>query len=360
MNKKRWLALLLVGILVIAMVGCGGGAAPDADDASTPSADSEGESLSKEEADNVEKGNDDPLEIAVVVKIAGIPFFNALEDGVKKAAEEFDVNAYVIGPTDADPAQQVKLIEDLISAGVDALVVVPNDATALEAVLQRARDKGIFVIANESPGQKGADYDIEMIDNKKLAEAAAEVAAKAMGGSGEYVTYVGGLSVPLHNTWTDLANEYIAENYPEMTEVTDRIPCGEDAELAHTKTLELIKTYPNLKGIIGFGSLGPIGAAQAVREKNLIGELAVVGNVMPEQASQYLKDGSIVEGLLWNPADSGYAAVYTAKHLIEGGDIAAEDFSVPGIGAPEIVDGNVLIFDATLHITADNCDSLGF
>lgn len=355
MKLKKWTALLLTALMVLGMAGCGSQAPASSQAVPEAQAPAEGS-----KAADTAKPNGEPLEIAVVVKIVGIPFFNAFEDGVKKAAADFGVNAYVTGPTDADPAQQVKIIEDLISAGVDGIVVVPNDATALEAVLQRARDKGIFVIANESPGQKGADYDIELIDNQKFAEAAAESAAKAMGGKGEYAMFVGGLSVPLHNTWADIVTKYLAEKYPDMKEATDRIPCGEDAEQAHTKTLELVKTYPELKGIIGFGSLGPIGAAQAVREKDLIGKLAVVGNVMPSQAAQYLKDGSLVEGLLWNPAESGYATVYAAKYMIEGGDVAAADFEVPGIGKPEVRDGNVLVFDATLHITKDNCDTLGF
>lgn len=355
MKKTKLTALLLAGAMALSIGGCASGGA-----ASAPPTSAGGAAPASQEAAPAPTESGEPLEVAVVVKVVGIPFFNAFEDGVKKAAADFGVNAYVTGPTDADPAQQVKIIEDLISAGVDGIVVVPNDATALEAVLQRARDKGIFVIANESPGQKGADYDIELIDNQKFAEAAAESAAAAMGGAGDYAMFVGGLSVPLHNAWADAAKAYLAEKYPDMKEVTDRIPCGEDAELAHTKTLELIKTYPDLKGIIGFGSLGPIGAAQAVREKDLIGKLAVVGNVMPNQAAQYLKDGSLVEGLLWNPSQSGYATVYTAKYLIEGGDVKATDFEVPEIGKPEVVDDNVLVFDATLHITKDNCDSLGF
>ena len=44
-------------------------------------------------------------EIAVVVKISGIPWFNRLEEGVKRAAGELKVNAYQQGPSDADPAQ---------------------------------------------------------------------------------------------------------------------------------------------------------------------------------------------------------------------------------------------------------------
>jgi simple sugar transport system substrate-binding protein len=73
-------------------------------------------------------------EIAVVVKIGGIPWFNRMEVGVKDAASELGVNAYQIGPSDADPAQQVKIVEDLIAKGVDAICVVPNDAKALEPV----------------------------------------------------------------------------------------------------------------------------------------------------------------------------------------------------------------------------------
>ena len=58
-------------------------------------------------------------EIAVVVKISGIPWFNRLEEGVKRAAGELKVNAYQQGPSDADPAQQVKIVEDLIAKGRD-------------------------------------------------------------------------------------------------------------------------------------------------------------------------------------------------------------------------------------------------
>ena len=339
---KKLLILALVVAMVLAAMGCN--ATP-----ATPSASAE--SSGGTEASGM-------YNVAVVVKITGIPFFNVMEEGVKKAASEFGVNAYVTGPTDADPAQQVKIIQDLINTDVDAIVVVPNDATVLEPVLKKAQEKGILVIANESPGQAGADWDIEMIDNTKFAEAAAESAAKAAGGEGEYVMFVGGLSVPLHNTWADLAKEYLTKNYPNMKEATDRIPCGEDAELAHNKTLELISTYSDLKAIIGWGSLGPIGAAEAIKEKNLVGKIAITGTVVPSQAAPYLKDKSIVEGVLWNPADSGYAAVYVAKCLLSGDDIGTVD--VPNIGKPEITDNNVLTFNNTLIITAENAENLGF
>ena len=45
----------------------------------------------------------------------------------------------MIGPTSADPALQVRAIEDLIAQRVNVIGVVPNDAKALEPVLQKAR-----------------------------------------------------------------------------------------------------------------------------------------------------------------------------------------------------------------------------
>ncbi|WP_202975185.1 substrate-binding domain-containing protein [Vallitalea guaymasensis] len=354
--KKTVTIIMILAMVMLVFAGCKTKKEVTPTDNST----TDNSTTDNSNKDNSSKDNSskEDYEIAVVVKLTGIPFFNVMEEGVKKAAKDLGVNAYVTGATDADPALQKKIIEDLITTGVDAIVVVPNDATVLEPTLKSAQEKGILVIANESPGQVGADYDTEMIDNKNFAIAAAEAAAKAAGGEGQYVLFVGGLSVPLHNEWADLATEYLAENYPNMTEATDRIPCGEDTELSRTKTLELIKSYPDLKAIIGWGSLGPIGAAEALREKKMTDDIAVTGTVIPSQAAQYLADGSIDHGVLWNPSDSGYAAVYVAKSLLEGKDV--ESIDVPEIGKPKVDNGNVLIFDATLNITNENADSLGF
>jgi len=299
-----------------------------------------------------------PYEIAVVVKITGIPWFNVVETGVNRAAKELGVNAYQTGPAQADPAQQVKIVEDLVAKGVDAIAVVPNDAKALEPVFKKAKEKGIIIITHESPDQVGTDYDFELIDNVKFGQQAWEQLVAAMGDSGEYAIFVGGLTVPLHNFWADTGIAYAKEKYPNLKLVTDRIPCGEDQELARQKTLELIKAYPNLKGIVGFGSLGPIGAAQALKEKGLEKQIAVVGTVIPSQAAPYLKDGSLRQGILWNPADAGFGMVWLAKYLLDGNKVQT-GAEIPGIGKITL-DGLVVKADAILDINKDNAESLGF
>lgn len=297
-------------------------------------------------------------EIAVVVKIVGIPWFNVLEDGVKKAAKELGVNAYVLGPTAADPAQQVKIVEDLVAKGVDAIVVVPNDASSLVPVFKKAHEKGIVIITNESPGQEGADYDLESIDQDTYGIGMFNLLVKHMGTSGEYAVMIGSLTVPLDNHITDLGTAWMEKNYPNIKLATPRIPCAEDQALSREKALELIKAYPNLKGIIGVGSLGPIGSAQAVREKGLQDKITVVGASVPSEASDYFKDGSIDELILWSPSDSGYGTVWLAKYILDGNKPAT------GVkmddGKTMKLDGNIVVVDSMAYITKDNVDSFGF
>jgi simple sugar transport system substrate-binding protein len=121
-------------------------------------------------------------EMVVVVKIAGIPWFNALEAGVKKAGADLGINASMIGPAGVDPAQQVKLVEDLIAKKVAAIGIVPLDVAVLAPVLKRAQEAGIKVIAHEGPEQDGRDWNIDLIDSVKFGEVQMEKLASEMGG----------------------------------------------------------------------------------------------------------------------------------------------------------------------------------
>ncbi|MDO4477935.1 MAG: autoinducer 2 ABC transporter substrate-binding protein [Lachnospiraceae bacterium] len=359
--KKKVLALVMVAAMALGMTACGAKQeAPAADEPAKEEAaveEATEEPAAEEDAAEAPAPSSD-YEIAVVVKVVGIDYFNVFEDGVKNFADEYGVNAYVTGPSTADAAEQVNIINDLVSSGVDALVVVPNDATVLESALQAAQEKGVVVVTTESPAQVGADYDVELIINDAFAELVAEDAAKACNGTGEYALYVGGLTVPLHNAWADHVEEYLGENYPEMKLATDRIACGEDAALARETTLDLMKTYPDLTCIIGFGSQGPIGAAEALTEENKIGEIAVLGNIIPSEGSSYLESGAITSGYLWSPFDAGMASCYIAKTLLDGETID-ENFKIPNMGDIAF-EGTTLWIDNPIVITADNWESFGF
>ena len=278
----------------------------------------------------------DPPEIVTVVKIGGIPWFNAMEVGIEKAGKELGVNASMIGPTQADAAQQVRAVEDLIARQVDVIAVVPNDATALEPVFKRAQDAGIKVLTHESPDQQNNDWNVELTSVEGFGEQHMEALAKAMGGEGKYIVYVGSLTVPLHNKWADAAIALQKEKYPNMELVADRFGVAESLDDSYKTALDQMRANPDLKGILAFGSQGPIGAARAVEERGKEQEIAVVGPFSPGQGAKFIKSGAIREGFIWNPMLAGEVIVYVGNMLAKG-ETPTDGMDIPGLG-PVTVD----------------------
>jgi simple sugar transport system substrate-binding protein len=286
-------------------------------------------------------------------------WFDRMEVGLKKAGAEFGITVSQQAPAAADEAQQVRLIEDAINQGNNAILVVPNDAKSIEPAFARAQGKKIVTITHESPNQKNADFDIEMIDNKAFGATAMELMVKSMGvNEGEYVVFVGSLTVPAHNIWADAAIARGKEKYPGLKQVADRYPVSEDQNAARQAALDIITAHPNIKAFLCFGSQGAPGAAQAVREKGLIGKITVIGTTSPSQASQYLKDGSFSTSILWDPAEAGYAMAYLAKLVLDGKkSTIGANLDIPTLGKPLAFSGNTLVYDRPLILTKDNVDN---
>ncbi|WP_439954671.1 autoinducer 2 ABC transporter substrate-binding protein [Atlantibacter hermannii] len=298
------------------------------------------------------------VEVVNISKIAGMPWFNRMGEGVTNAGKDLGINAYQVGPSSTDAPQQVKIIEDLIAKKVSAITIVPNDANVLEPVFKKARDQGIVVLTNESPGQPSANWDVEIIDNEKFAANNVEEMAKAMGGKGGYVIYVGGLTVPQHNLWADLFVKYQKEHYPEMHEVTTRMPVAENIDDARRTTLDLMKAHADLKGVISFGSQGPIGAGRAVKEKRARGKVFVFGMMIPSQAASLIKSGDITMGVTYDPATAGYALTAVADKVIKGEEIK-QGLDIPKLGKADVdTDKRIIKFHNVLRVTKDNIDSL--
>jgi simple sugar transport system substrate-binding protein len=298
-----------------------------------------------------------PLQIGIVAKIR-IPWFDNVEKGVNKAAKDLGVNAWMIAPTTDDAAQQVRAVEDLIAKKVDVIGVIPNNGAALEPVFKRAQDAGIKVIVHEQPGQKNADWDIELIQNKEFGEAHLEAFAQAIGGEGKYILYVGGLTVTLHNVWADAAVALQKQKYPKMQQIGDRFGVSNSVEDSYKTAVDQMRAIPDLKGILIFGANGPIGAGQAVADREMIGKVIVVGPFIPSQGAKLMKQGAITRGFLWNPIDAGYAMVQLGKILADG-KTPADGMDIPGLG-PVMVENDIRTIRANkmLDINPGSIDEL--
>lgn len=296
--------------------------------------------------------------MGVVVKIGGIPWFNAMEEGIQERGAEVGMDAFMIGPISADPALQVRAIEDLIARGVDVIGVVPNDETALEPVLQKAMEAGIRVVAHEGPGLTNVDWNFEMASADGFGEAHAKLLADKIEDAGEYAVFVGSLTVPLHNAWADAAIAWLKENRPDITLVGDRYGVAENVDDSRTTALDLIAAHPNLKGILAFGSQGPIGAGRAVEERRMTGEIHVLGPFSPGQGQSLLKGGVITGGFMWNPAEAGRVFVTIGDLLVNGAEIVdGTDIEGLGVVYPDIATRNI-ITNNLLEVNISTVDDL--
>ena len=296
--------------------------------------------------------------MGVVVKIGGIPWFNAMEEGIKERAAELGMDAEMIGPTSADPALQVRAIEDLIARGVDVIGVVPNDEAALEPVLQKARDAGIKVVAHEGPGLENVDWNFELASADGFGEAHAQLLCDKAEKPGSYAVYVGSLTVPLHNAWADAAIEWMGENCSELSLVGERYGVAENVDDSRSTALDVMAANDDLRGFLAFGSQGPIGAGRAIEERRLGGQVHVMGPFSPGQGRTLLKDGIISGGYMWNPAEAGRVFVTMGKMLVDGEEIT-EGTEIAGLGtvSPDAETRNI-ITDNLLEINEQTVDEL--
>lgn len=284
----------------------------------------------------------DPAKIGIVVKIGGIPWFNAMETGITQEAQKDAVDAWMVGPTQADAAQQVRAIEDLIARGVDVIGIVPNDSAALAPVLGRARDAGIKVLAHEGPDQQNMDWDFELTTVEAYGKEHMDLLAKEMGEQGEYIVYVGSLTVPLHNAWADAAIAYQKEKYPNMTMLGDRFGVAESVDETIKTTQDQLRAHPDLKGILTFGSQGPIGAARVLEDREVADKVALVGGFSPGQGAKYVKNGTIRGGYIWNPMTAGEIFTQLGVMLAKGEE-PVDGMELVGVGPVKVYPEKKLI-----------------
>ncbi|NOZ49681.1 MAG: autoinducer 2 ABC transporter substrate-binding protein [Chloroflexi bacterium] len=300
------------------------------------------------------------LTFVTVVKIAGINWFNRMEEGVVAWGKDNGVNATLVGPAEADAAQQIPIIEDLIAQNVDALCVIPMDPTQLDPVLKKAMDAGITVITHEASNQKNMDFDIEAFDNSAFGAGLMDRLAESMGEEGEYAVFVGSLGSKTHNQWVDGAIARQKEAYPNMTLVGDKNESFDDAEVAYQKAKEVLAAYPNIKGFQGSASTDVAGIGRAVEEAGLQNEVSVVGTSLPSIAGDLLTTGAIDAIGFWDPAVAGAACNQIALMKINGETIGeGTDLGIDGYHSLKAI-GNVLYGNAAVYVTAENAADYPF
>lgn len=269
--------------------------------------------------------------IAFVPKLIGIPYFNAMEEGGKKAAQDLGVEFIYTGPVTADVAKQIEIVDNLITQGVNAIAVAPNDPAAIAPVLKKAKEKGILVMTSDTDGAENIrDVFVNQALQDEIGYTVMDELAKAMGEEGEFAIVSCGPTAWNLNTWILYELQRLA-NYPKMKLVTIRY-AEEDVQMAINVMLDLINAFPNLKGVIGQCSTSAPGVAEAIEQAGKSGQIVSTGLSVPSMMAKYVKSGTVKSFVLWNPVDLGYLTVWAAKYLLDGNQFEdGKEYEVAGI-----------------------------
>jgi len=380
--KKKVLSVMAAAALALGLVACGGGNSGSA--ASTSSAEKEAEAavekaveeavaeevveeaveeavaeeVVEEAAKEAAKTTSDTPKIAFVGKVEGQAWWDHVKESVMEWKDETGVDIVYQAPAEVDAAAQVQIMTDLVNQGsYDALLFSPNDPDACEAICKQAKDAGMIVIATEASGMQNVDYDVEAFDEKGLGAFLMDELAAQMDEEGEYVTMVGSLTMESQNNWADAAIVRQEEAYPDMTYLDERVVDDSDADVAYNKTKELIQKYPDLKGILGTGSFDAPGAARAIQEMGLTGQVFAISVAMPSEVADYIADGTLQSVALWDAGITAQAMCNLAvKMFQEGKDVGDHvDLLVPGY-TDCYVDGTIVVGDGQIAINEDNID----
>ncbi|SOE01499.1 autoinducer 2 ABC transporter substrate-binding protein [Blastococcus haudaquaticus] len=299
--------------------------------------------------------NDGGTRVAFVSQVEGIPYFNGFDAGAQRAAEEFGVEYEQAGPATVDATEQVRILDNLVSQGFDAIAISPLDPTSINSSITRAQDDGVQIATSDADApDSDRSVFVSQASDEQLGATVMDQLADATGGTGQYGIISGSADSATFNAWIDAAEAQAAAEYPDM-ELVGGIRYTTDTAQALEEAQNLMTAYPDLAGIIAVPSTAVPGVGQAVTTADKIGTVAVTGFGSPQTAAPFLESGAMTSTVLWNVEDLGYLTVWALAQLVEGNEFAAEN-EVPGLDEPVTYDEatGILLLGEPSVFTAEN------
>src|SRR4051794_7682148 len=299
--------------------------------------------------------------VAFVPKLQGIPYFEAMNTGGKKACEEIGCTWLYQGPVQADPAAQADIVRSYIQQGVDALIVAPNDPDSMAPLLKQAADAGIKVATSDTDAPNSVrQVFVSQASTEGIGQALTDALMEPMGGKGKYAIVSCGQTAENLNSWIEVQKTYTAQKYPGA-QIVDIVYAGEDQAAATQMATDLMNAHPDLTGLVGECTSSAPGVAQAIRDAGRIGKVFSVGLGTPQSMLPYLTDGSSSASILWDVENLGYLTAWAGVQLASGKDFQATN-KVNNDMTDVSFDSStkVLLLGPPLRITKDNAGQYNY
>lgn len=272
------------------------------------------------------------------VRLAGIVFQNdqfmrIVQFGMQDAAEEMGADL-LLGNSDNSPAQEIEMVNNYISSGVDGIMITPLSSTASVQALRDAHDEGIQVVTWNT--RIDADFPVAAVESSQfqLGESTGGVAREyiqdELGGSAKVAILAFDALVPEQSGAR-------VDGFLSQIEDLDgvEIVAKQDAWLAEDAVAvseDIITANSDLDLIYAANEGGTVGAVQGVRNAGGQGEIAVFGIDASEQLADFLlADDDVLQATTGQqPYEIGYQSVEVSMAALRGEDVDKE-VVVPGV-----------------------------
>lgn len=312
--KKKLISVVLSIVLALGLTACSAGGKSVEETNTTSETGKEAAGSSSEtdssDAENVDFGvndvaykaaekikNKEKIKVGFIVQDLTINYFLSVIDGIENFQGDFNMEVAVFdGKSDA--ANQVTGIENLLSQGVDAIVICPVDPVAPEAAIKEAQKQGVPVIS-WSELVKGSDafltlnqheygYTIGSIAGQWIKENFENPAdAKVM-----YVT------VPEVEALAERGQglkDGVAEFAPNVTVVSEQAGNTPEAGMKAVETT--LSKNPDLNVIVCTNDSVALGAYEAMAAAGKEGDdICIVGGDADSEALKRVAEGGMYRG----------------------------------------------------------------
>ncbi len=279
------------------------------------------------------------LQIAVIPKGTTHEFWKSIHAGAIRAAGEMGIDIIWKGPQkEDDRAQQITVVEDFISRGVDGIVLAPLDDRALMRPVEDAVAEKIPVVIIDSALQ-GSDYiSYVATDNYQGGVLGARRLGQLMGGRGRIflIRYQEGSASTTQREAGFL--DTMKREFPGLALLVQDQYAGATTETAYQLAENLISRFPDVQGIFAPNESSTFGVLRALQEAGLAGKVKFVGFDSSPKLVQGLRDGDLLGLVLQNPMKIGYLGVKTMAAYLRGEKV------------PKVIDTGVTL------VTAANMD----
>ena len=238
--------------------------------------------------------------VALIMKSLANEFFVTMAEGAKQHnADNPSLYKLILNgiKNESDLAQQVALIDQMIAAGVDAIVIAPADSKAIIPALARAYRGGTVIvnIDNKLDTEVLAQYSLRIPfvgpDNRAGARMVGEFLVKNLAANDQVAILEG---VPTaYNSQQRRAGFEDAANNAGLEIVTVQSAFWDQLRAAEITTA-LLARFPKLKAILCANDNMALGAVSALRQVGTNNEIKVVGFDNISAIQTLVKKGSVL------------------------------------------------------------------